>query len=156
MRNINIKIGGKAGEGVKITGLILTKALSRNDYSTFAYQEYPSLIRGGHNTYQVYASIDKAYSQVKKIDILIAFDQNTIKLHQKELSKSSLIIYDAEIIKLPFKITGKYLAIPLKKIAVKNGNRLMANTVSLGAVCGLINLPIGKLQEVLKQVVMTY
>jgi len=150
-KEINIKIGGKAGEGVKITGLILTKTLSRSGYSTFAYQEYPSLIRGGHNIYQVHASSETAFSQLKKIDILIALNQETVTLHQEELTEDSLILYDPAEFKLPNrKLIGKYISIKLIELAEKVGGKaIMANMVSLGAVLTLLGLPIGTLKKVI-------
>ena len=56
-----IKIAGPAGFGIKTAGLIIAKSLKRLGYNTFGYTEYPSLIRGGHNVYQIEA-YDKKYS----------------------------------------------------------------------------------------------
>lgn len=150
--SINIKIGGRAGTGVKITGLVLTKTLSRNGLATFAYQEYPSLIRGGHNTFQVHASINPVYSQIRKVDVLIAFDTQTIELHQKELTKNSLIIYDPTIIKTITKNKGKYLPLPLRKISLEEGNVLVANSVALGSIMALINITTNELKQVLAEI----
>ena len=151
-RSINIKIGGQAGTGVKITGLVLTKTLSRNGLATFAYQEYPSLIRGGHNTFQVHTSANPVYSQIRKVDILIAFDSQTIELHQKELTQGSLIIYDPEMVKVTARNKGQYLALPLRKISLEEGNVLMANSVALGGVMALINITTDKLKQVIAEI----
>ncbi|HUV46596.1 MAG TPA: 2-oxoacid:acceptor oxidoreductase subunit alpha [Candidatus Bathyarchaeia archaeon] len=148
---VNILIGGKAGEGVKVTGLILAKTLSRLGYSTFSYQEYPSLIRGGHNSFQIHASLDKAFSQLSKVDLLLAYDQATLKIHQKELNGDSLIIYDPDDGKPQAGFVGKYESIPMNKIALKNGNPLMANSVALGAALQLIGLSLGSLKNILKE-----
>ncbi len=152
LESINIKIGGKAGEGVKITGQLLTKVLSRLGFSTFSYQEYPSLIRGGHNTFQIHTSTSKAYSQIKMIDILLAFDKNTIDLHQKELKDNSIILYDNEKVKLSQKEKGQYIGIPIFKIAQEvAGNPLMGNNVVLGALLALIGLPLDHLNKIIQE-----
>lgn len=150
-KKINIKIGGYAGEGIKVSGLILARSLTRLGYSTFSYSEYPSLIRGGHNTYQIYASTNEVYSQVKKIDILIALNQETIILHQKELTPTSLILYNPGEFDLPkTKLKGKYIPIRLIDLAQKAGGKpIMANMVSLGAVLTLLGLPITTLKEII-------
>ena len=70
MNSINIKIGGLQGEGVDKTGIILSKFLTRLGFSTFGYREYRSLIKGGHTTYQIHASPEPVYSQLKKVDLL--------------------------------------------------------------------------------------
>jgi len=148
--NFNIKIGGHAGEGIKVSGLMLSRSLTRLGYSIFAYSEYPSLIRGGHNTYQVHGGIKKVYSQIRKIDILIALNQETIKLHQKELQTNSLIIYDPGEFQLPKgKLKGNYLPIKLIKLAEKVGGKpIMANVVGLGATLSLLGLTAESLKKV--------
>ncbi len=153
-KSINIKIGGKAGEGVKVTGLILAKSLTRHGYSTFSYQEYPSLIRGGHNVFQVHAGIEPVYSQIKKVDILVAFDQNTIKEHQSELNSDSLILYDPAEFALPkIKLIGHYLPLKLIELAEKAGGKpIMANMVALGAVLTLLALSVEPLKQIVKEI----
>lgn len=49
------KIGGEAGFGIVTSGSIFAKTCLRTGMSVFDYMEYPSLIRGGHNTYQLTA-----------------------------------------------------------------------------------------------------
>jgi len=152
LESINIKIGGKAGEGVKITGQVLAKVFSRSGYSTFSYQEYPSLIRGGHNTFQIHLSSNETYSQVKMIDILLAFDKNTIDLHQDELKDNSIILYDNEKVELFQTDKGHYVGIPIFKIAQEvAGNPLMGNNVFLGALLALIGLPLDHLNKIIKE-----
>ncbi len=49
------KIGGEAGFGIVTSGAIFAKTCLRAGMGVFDYMEYPSLIRGGHNTYQLTA-----------------------------------------------------------------------------------------------------
>ena len=60
---LNWKVTGAAGEGIKSTGLLFSKTCLRFGLFTFDYTDYPSLIRGGHNTYQVKAAEKKVHSQ---------------------------------------------------------------------------------------------
>lgn len=53
--SLSWKIGGEAGYGIMTSGLIFAKVCSRAGLHVFDHTEYPSLIRGGHNTYQVHA-----------------------------------------------------------------------------------------------------
>ena len=150
--SINIKIGGRAGEGVKITGQILAKTLTRLGWSTFSHQEYPSLIRGGHNTFQIHACASKAYSQIFKVNLLLAFDQNTLDFHQRELDENSLIVYDPKICRADERMVGNYLPLPLTEIAAENKNPLMANSVALGAAFGLLSLDLKQLNLIFDQI----
>ena len=47
------KIGGEAGGGQQVAGLIFTKACTRGGLFTYDSSEYPSRIRGGLVTYRV-------------------------------------------------------------------------------------------------------
>lgn len=153
MKNkINIKIGGQAGEGIKSVGLILAKSLLKAGYWVTGYTEYPSLIRGGHNTYQVLASTEKVFSQEKPLDILIALDEASIKLHEKEFKEDTIVIYDPEGFK-PTITSVKALPIALVELTKKAGGLpVMANNVSLGAVFSLLNLKLEPLNEVIKEI----
>ncbi|MDD5431218.1 MAG: 2-oxoacid:acceptor oxidoreductase subunit alpha [Candidatus Pacebacteria bacterium] len=152
----NWKIGGEAGFGVKSAGLSFSKACARAGYETFDYTEYPSLIRGGHNTYQVAVS-DKAVGSVsKKIDFLVALDKATIDNHSEELAEGSAIIYDGEEMELSaqeFKKKGiNLISVPLNKFAAENGGRIMRNAVSVGATLALVNMPLNIMEKVIKEI----
>lgn len=153
--SLNIKLGGAAGEGIKSVGLTLSKCFTRSGYYTFDYSEYPSLIRGGHNTYQSYISTSPTNSQIKNVDILIALNQDTVNFHQDELKPESVIIYDPQKVKLETKekLVGNYLAIDLNKLAIDaGGTPLMANIVALGAVMYLTGLDVKVLKEIISQI----
>jgi 2-oxoglutarate ferredoxin oxidoreductase subunit alpha len=52
MKNIkeySILIGGAAGQGSRKAGLIIAKLFNKLGYNIYIYEEYQSLIRGGHN-----------------------------------------------------------------------------------------------------------
>lgn len=147
---INIKIGGKAGEGIKSAGLILSKSLTRLGFSVFAYDEYPSLIRGGHNTYQVFFSSEQVYSQHKTVDILIALDEKTYKEHQKELKEGGVVLYDSTIFTPKPLPLIKLLEIPWAKLSEEGAtSRITSNMVALGAVFALLDLPLNSLLNVI-------
>ncbi|PIR92826.1 2-oxoacid:acceptor oxidoreductase subunit alpha [Candidatus Falkowbacteria bacterium CG10_big_fil_rev_8_21_14_0_10_43_10] len=138
--SINIKIGGPAGQGVKSIGLILDKMFMRSGYKVFGYTEYPSLIRGGHNTYQAYAGSESAFAQKRRLDMLIALDQGTIAAHQDELDDKTLVIFNQDTLKVA-KTRGVLLPFPINDLIKKaDGLPVMANIIALGAVCFLSGL----------------
>src|SRR5438477_12116998 len=61
---LTVKVGGEAGFGLATSGLLLTKALSRGGLSAMDYTEYPSLIRGGHNTFLLRVDDRKVHAAV--------------------------------------------------------------------------------------------
>ncbi|MFH1625740.1 MAG: 2-oxoacid:acceptor oxidoreductase subunit alpha [Pseudomonadota bacterium] len=107
---INVLIGGEAGQGLVTIGEILTKSVARSGYSVVVTQSYQSRIRGGHNTFAIRMGADELIASQEAVDILIAFDQDTVRIHREELSSWGLIIMDEALdiaddqgIKVPFK-----------------------------------------------------
>ncbi len=120
---LNWKIAGAAGEGIKVSGLILQKTAFRAGFYTYGSTEYPSLIRGGHNTYQVAISSEPIQSGRTRIDLLVDLKNSTIAS----------------------------LPIPLADLAKQSGNLLTKNTVSLGASCALLGLDLTILKSVITE-----
>lgn len=158
----NWKIGGEAGYGIMNTaGPIFAKTLLRAGFFVCVYREYPSLIRGGHNTMQVAIGQRPVDAVYYLLDQLVALNTNTIVSNQDELKKDGVIIYDSVTVKFTENgvfdtkrippLTGSYSiarakketrlredirAIPIafEKIAEEvGGSKVMRNTVAVGA-----------------------
>jgi 2-oxoglutarate/2-oxoacid ferredoxin oxidoreductase subunit alpha len=145
---INIMVGGEAGQGVQSVGFLMAKALARWGYHVFADQDYESRVRGGHNFFRVRAGDSHVEAINEALDILIALNKESIDLHRHEIKDSGVIIYDGE------KITGidgkNLVSIPMERLAKEAaGDTLMTNTVALGAALGLINFKFTILEELL-------
>jgi 2-oxoglutarate ferredoxin oxidoreductase subunit alpha len=97
--DVNMMVGGEAGQGVQSVGFILAKALARGGYHVFADQDYESRIRGGHNFYRVRISDDQVGAISEHLDMLIALNRESVTLHQGELKDAGVAIFDAEKIK---------------------------------------------------------
>jgi len=148
-----IKIGGEAGFGIMTAGGALAKSFSRAGYHIFSTNEYPSLVRGGHNVVTLRVSPRELFSLRKGINLLIALDKNTIDLHKDELLPKAVVIFDNEEFSLgkeDFKKPVILCPTPLGRL-VKNGGGgiLMRNTVALGATCAVLNLDFNFLEIVL-------
>lgn len=92
-----ILIGGKAGQGIAMTSVLLGKIFAKAGFFVFNYRDYPSLIRGGHNFNILSISDFPIFSFEKDYDIIIALDQNTIEKHKKYLKKKGLILGSKEL-----------------------------------------------------------
>src|SRR5512137_2583078 len=93
--DLNIVIGGAAGQGVHtITGL-LARIMVRHGCRVLYVQDYESRIRGGHLFNRIRVSDQPLASSREGIDLLVALNQETIFRHQDELSPAGVIIYDA-------------------------------------------------------------
>jgi 2-oxoglutarate ferredoxin oxidoreductase subunit alpha len=152
MNDLNILVGGEAGQGVQSVGSALAKVLVRGGYEVFADQDFESRIRGGHSFTRVRASREPVAAALEPIDVLIALNADTIDLHRKQLQPGGTLLYDR--VKTGAKISDAVTAldIPLEKIAVDtSGNVLMINTVAAGASLGLLDYDFDLLAEVLRQ-----
>lgn len=133
------KIGGEAGFGIMTTGLLFSKIAARNGYHIVDYNEYPSLIRGGHNTYEVLISDEEITASQQRLDILVCLNKETYSLHRSRLTPQSLVVYDPEDFTIEENNYIK-IAIPFKKIiAEEKGIHIMLNNIALGASLGLMN-----------------
>ncbi len=154
MADIQWLIGGEAGYGIMTTGAMMAKIFTRLGLSVFDYVEYPSLIRGGHNAYYVRAADTKIYSQKKTVDILVALNRETIDKHKAELSEHAAIIFDPAVTKVvdgEFSTEQLVLPVPLLEIIEQvNADRLMVNTVSVGASLALFSPDYSVLQGILQ------
>ena len=88
----SILFGGKAGQGTNILSNILGNALTKQGYYVFISRDYQSLIRGGHNFNVLTFSDEPVYSNDSQVDLIVALDENTLKVHEKELKVKDNII----------------------------------------------------------------
>ena len=148
----SLKIGGEAGQGIQTIGDTLAKVFSRSGYHVFIHQDYESRIRGGHNFFQIRLSDSPVISSRNRIDILIALDKESIALHEKEMSEYGQIIYDSSSLKQKHE-KEYFLDIPFVNLALeRGGNKIMANTVAVGAVLGMLGMELDLLLGIIKDI----
>ncbi len=144
-------IGGEAGQGVQSMGFILAKALAKDGYSILASQDYESRVRGGHNFFTVRARDGPVYAVADEVQLLIALNEETIRLHREEVAENGVILYDGEERK-PAPDDPALIPVPFERLAVeRTGNRIMGNTVALGAALGLVHFDFEVLAAVLRK-----
>jgi 2-oxoglutarate ferredoxin oxidoreductase subunit alpha len=135
---LNVMVGGEAGQGVQSVGAIMAKAFSRGGYHIFADQDYESRVRGGHNFFRVRISDTEVRAVCETVDILLALNQESIKLHRGEVGDGGVVVFDEEKVK-DVQSDGGLFGLPLERLAEeKAGNKLVANSVALGAAMGLV------------------
>ncbi len=144
------KIGGEAGFGIVTTGSIFSKIASRSGYNIFDFIQYPSLIRGGHNTFEVLISDEEAGNTKEKIDCLVCLNKETFDLHSPRLTSSSYVIYDEQ----EFSPAGEFrkINVPWTQILTKiKGQAVMKNTIALGASLALLGWDLSILHDILEK-----
>ncbi|MFA5042822.1 MAG: 2-oxoacid:acceptor oxidoreductase subunit alpha [Kiritimatiellia bacterium] len=129
---LQVVIGGEAGQGLVTIGELLARSLVRAGHHVLATQSYMSRIRGGHNTFSIRAGGAPAAAPREAIDLLVALNDETIRLHRRELTPLGLVVADekAAIEGVPV------LKVPFERLAAKTSVNMAAFGIA-GAVLGL-------------------
>jgi 2-oxoglutarate/2-oxoacid ferredoxin oxidoreductase subunit alpha len=146
-KDFTILIGGEAGQGTRLAGNIIATLFQKMGYFVYVYEDYQSLIRGGHNFSEIRVSHEKKIARKEKIDALIALDRNTISLHKKRLSDDGLVIFNADRIK------GEE-GIPVfseKIVKEEGGIPQMVNVTLISALAKSFGIDFGILEKVLRE-----
>ncbi|MDD4995984.1 MAG: 2-oxoacid:acceptor oxidoreductase family protein, partial [Patescibacteria group bacterium] len=106
-KDFSILIGGKAGEGSRKAGLVIAKLFTELGYKIFIYDDYQSLIRGGHNFSHIRAADKKILSHREKLDFLLGLNKDVIEKHKNKLDKNGIIIQNSEAKKAVEEVGGK-------------------------------------------------
>jgi 2-oxoglutarate ferredoxin oxidoreductase subunit alpha len=137
------KIGGQQGEGVESTDRIFSTALNRLGYYLYGYRHFSSRIKGGHTNNKIRISTKPIRAISDDLDILVAFDQESIDLNAKELCENGVIVADAKFNPvIPEGVNARLFAVPITAIAEDLGTSLMKNMVASGASWALLGLPL--------------
>ncbi len=149
-KDLNIMVAGAAGQGMQTTGAIMGKVFVRGGCEVFAMQDNESRIRGGHNFFQLRVSHEIVRSSAMPLDILIALNEESIEKHNDEVASTGVILFDSE--KNPVsEEDNRFLGVPMERLAVdKGGNKILANSVSMGATLAVLDWDIERLEDFLK------
>lgn len=153
LKDYSILIGGEAGQGSRVAGLIIAKLFNHLGYHIYIYEDYQSLIRGGHNFSQIRAAENGFQSRKEKDDFLLALDERTLNLHKKNLSEKGIIIFNSDKIDArAVRGTAQGIGLPIQTIAKEMGGiPIMANTALIAAFAKVIGIEWDVLEQVFKK-----
>ncbi|MDU4929720.1 MAG: 2-oxoacid:acceptor oxidoreductase family protein, partial [Staphylococcus epidermidis] len=138
---ISWKVGGQQGEGIESTGEIFATAMNRKGYFLYGYRHFSSRIKGGHTNNKIRVSTSPVHAISDDLDILIAFDQETIELNHHEMREDSIIIADSKAKpQKPENCVAQLIELPFTSTAKELGTALMKNMVAIGATSALMDL----------------
>jgi 2-oxoglutarate/2-oxoacid ferredoxin oxidoreductase subunit alpha len=147
------KVGGQQGEGIESTGEIFSMALNRLGYYLYGYRHFSSRIKGGHTNNKIRVSTTQVRAIADDLDILVAFDQETIDVNYKELHDEGVIIADAKFKpEKPEDTEASLYIVPFTELAAELGTSLMKNMVAVGATCAVLNLDPEVFKEVVEEI----
>jgi 2-oxoglutarate ferredoxin oxidoreductase subunit alpha len=149
-----LRIGGEAGQGIQTIGDTLGLVFARTGYHVFTHQDYESRVRGGHNFFQIRFADHPVMASKDRVDIIVALDKESIINYEKELTEYGRIIYDSASLKQKHE-EQQFLDVPFVSLAIEHGgSKIMANTVAVGAVMGMLGMELEALLAILKDTFM--
>jgi 2-oxoglutarate ferredoxin oxidoreductase subunit alpha len=115
----------------------------RAGFHVFGMNDYPSIIRGGHNFYLLRVSDREVHSPSDTADVMLALNKETILIHEHEMSEGAGVVYDEKIEFDEGEIERDNITlfpVPLTEIVKEiGGTPIMTNTVALGAAAALVD-----------------
>ncbi|MEH6946433.1 2-oxoacid:acceptor oxidoreductase subunit alpha [Bacillus sp. JJ634] len=153
INQLSWKVGGQQGEGIESTGEIFCIALNRLGYYLYGYRHFSSRIKGGHTNNKIRVSTKETRAISDDLDILVAFDQETIDVNYHEMHDGSIIIADAKFKPVkPDDTEASLYVVPFTEIATDLGTSLMKNMVAIGATCAILGMEISVFSEVVEEI----
>jgi 2-oxoglutarate ferredoxin oxidoreductase subunit alpha len=141
-----LSIGGEAGQGIATPGDILARIVVRRGLNLCTYNAYQSIIRGGHIFLTLRICDEPVDNHGDKLDLLLCLNQDTMDRHQNLMGPGARIVYNSDSI-TPGKSKGADLCgIPVAELT-QSRNKLIQNTVAMGAVISLMGIDFQVLEE---------
>ena len=148
--DLAVAIGGAAGQGIATPGNILARMFIRRGLHLNAYNAYQSIIRGGHIFLTVRASENEIFTHGDKLDLLVCLNQDTMNRHLGLMGRGSHVLFNSDTIQPGEANAGAQLCpIPVGEVSDGSRNKLVQNTVALGAITALVGFDFQLLEEAL-------
>ena len=147
-----LAIGGEAGQGIATPGDILARIIVRRGLHLVTYNAYQSIVRGGHIFLTMRISDDEIQNHGDKLDLLMCLNQDTMDRHQRLMGPGTRIVYNSDTIEPGTEHKGADLCgLPVAELTENSRNRLVQNTVGMGAIASLMGIDFSVLEESLTQ-----
>ena len=142
-----LAIGGEAGQGIATPGDILARIIVRRGLNLSTYNAYQSIVRGGHIFLTMRISDAEVENHGDKLDLLLCLNQDTMDRHQRLMGPGSRIVYNSASVTPGSHDNGADLCgLPVGELT-ESRNRLVQNTVGMGAIASLMGIDFSVLEE---------
>ncbi len=154
-----VKFGGQSGQGINTLGELIAKAIKNSGYHTFAYREYPSIIKGGYASYQIDFSSDEIQASSMYTNVLSSLAPEALHKYSQLISPNGLIVhsmkdFEFEKEELEYIKENNIEVVFLDTLKLAKENRapeIMANIVLLGYLWRIMEFDIKILEKVIRK-----
>ena len=145
--DFSMAIGGEAGQGIATPGDVLARIFVRRGLHLNTYNAYQSIIRGGHIFLTIRVCDAPIATHGDKLDLLFCLNQDTMDRHQRLMGPGSRVVFNTDTVKPGDGNDAPDLCpIPVSQLT-RSRNRLIQNTVGVGAVMALLGLDFQVLED---------
>jgi 2-oxoglutarate/2-oxoacid ferredoxin oxidoreductase subunit alpha len=161
--DLTVRVGGdSAAGGIVTTGEVFARIAAYAGLEVYTTRTIPAEIKGGHVMFQVRIAPEMVWSQGDDLDMLIAFDQESIDRYSSLIRKDGILIFNSNESKPPAANSIKQYPLPLNDLAKSINFQRGRNIITIGAMVKLFDLPfetattivekqLGKKKEMLEQ-----
>jgi 2-oxoglutarate ferredoxin oxidoreductase subunit alpha len=142
-KDLTVRVGGdSASGGIVTTGEVFARIAAYAGLEVYTTRTIPAEIKGGHVMFQARIAPEMVWSQGDELDMLIAFDQESIDRYYKMVRAGGILIYNSNDSKAPSVAGITQYALPLNDIAKSINFQRGRNIITIGAMVKLFDLPL--------------
>ena len=140
-KKYEVRLSGSGGQGLILAGIILADAGIISGRNAIQSQSYGPEARGGASKAEVIISDGVIhYPKVEECDLLLSLTQKSYDEYIDSLKKDGILVVD-EKIEIDESLEAKIYRLPIISTAFdKLKKPMVANIVSLGAICSISNI----------------
>jgi len=134
-------ISGGAGEGVILTGDLMTQIAARSNLHISSTQTFPAEVRGGQSYVQIRFGVDNVFNPGDQLHVLVAFNNLAYHRYKQTVASDAILIVDGDPETTDRAKAfgdwrgGPIYVVPMTRIAKQDiGEVRSKNMVALGAV----------------------
>jgi 2-oxoglutarate ferredoxin oxidoreductase subunit alpha len=141
-RDLTVRVGGdSATGGIVTTGEVFARIAAYAGLEVYTTRTIPAEIKGGHVMFQARIAPEMVWSQGDDLDMLIAFDQESIDRYSSLIRKDGVLIFNSNDSKPPAPNGIKQYPLPLNDLAKSINFQRGRNIITIGAMVKLFDLP---------------
>lgn len=140
--DLTVRVGGdSATGGIVTTGEVFARIAAYAGLEVYTTRTIPAEIKGGHVMFQARIAPEMVWSQGDDLDMLIAFDQESIDRYYTLVRKNGILIYNSNDSQPPSANGVSQYALPLNDLAKSINFQRGRNIITIGAMVKLFDLP---------------
>ncbi len=146
-------VAGKAGEGVKKAGSVAANLFAGMGRRVFQYDDYQSLIRGGHNFSVVSTATRELGSHHGRPQLIVALDGRSYEKHGESLAEGGVLVCDPDAV--PDGVSpasGTVVTAPIRAKAKEYPHPdLRVGVAGAAALCAVTGRTADELEELVRE-----